>query len=346
MSNFNEADHPRGLPNSGAPGSTRGSFTEKANTSPETGLPAPKLPFASYPGPVGYTYKADLYEPAQLIEAMIRSGDASPAAREMDVEDVLDQIASANGIDREDEYSFDSDDFPKPVFRHQLDPEEQSQPETDLGPLLSAEGLYFQEVQPDGTQLWGSGGSENHWTAEVHPDGSSEFFLAGDLHRGGGPARILADGTEQWFRYGTPVRSPFPDPSTEFATHNADGEPITVTSGSKFDPRRTPTEIRRALSLDLIHAKRCEVIPEETQVELRTSGRTRSVQIRLLGFVGDAQEDDQHYREEIRQLREKLTLIGGAYQQVITNQNTNAVESNYTVEVIVAYQPRRLGHEF
>ncbi len=43
MSNFNETDHPRGLPNAGAPGSTRGSFTEKANTSPETVLVEPPM---------------------------------------------------------------------------------------------------------------------------------------------------------------------------------------------------------------------------------------------------------------------------------------------------------------
>lgn len=65
---------------------------------------------------VGYTYKADNYTPAGVIERMVRDGEASPAARDMNTEDALDQIASANAIDREDERSFDSDDFPKVIF--------------------------------------------------------------------------------------------------------------------------------------------------------------------------------------------------------------------------------------
>ena len=47
---------------------------------------------------------------------MIAAGDASPAARDMPVEDVLDQCAEAMAIDRSDETSFDSNEFPKAVF--------------------------------------------------------------------------------------------------------------------------------------------------------------------------------------------------------------------------------------
>lgn len=69
---------------------------------------------------VGYTYKADNYLPETLIELMISNGTASPGARGMSAEDVLDQIAATNGIDREDEYSFDTDDFPKVIFVDQI----------------------------------------------------------------------------------------------------------------------------------------------------------------------------------------------------------------------------------
>lgn len=69
---------------------------------------------------VGYTYKADNYLPEALIELMISNGTASPGARGMSAEDVLDQIAATNGIDREDEYSFDTDDFPKVIFADQI----------------------------------------------------------------------------------------------------------------------------------------------------------------------------------------------------------------------------------
>ena len=68
----------------------------------------------------GYTYQAENFMPADLIEYMIGQGAASPAARSMTVEEALDQIAQANAIDRYDERSFDSGDFPKVIFEEQL----------------------------------------------------------------------------------------------------------------------------------------------------------------------------------------------------------------------------------
>ncbi|WP_301851148.1 hypothetical protein [Rhodococcus pyridinivorans] len=38
----------------------------------------------------------------------------------MAVEDALDQIAASNGIDRMDERTFDTNDFPKVIFVDQL----------------------------------------------------------------------------------------------------------------------------------------------------------------------------------------------------------------------------------
>ena len=67
-----------------------------------------------------YTYRAEVLCPTCLIEAMISAGDASPAARDMPTEDVLDQRAGANAINPDDETSFDSDEFPKVVFLDQL----------------------------------------------------------------------------------------------------------------------------------------------------------------------------------------------------------------------------------
>ena len=71
-------------------------------------------------GILGYTYKADNYQPAGLIEVMISDGSMSPGARGMNIEEALDQVAGANGFDREDEYSFDSDEFPKVVTEDQV----------------------------------------------------------------------------------------------------------------------------------------------------------------------------------------------------------------------------------
>jgi len=63
-----------------------------------------------------YLYRADLYCPACVIEAMIAFRDASPAARDLPVEAVLDQCAQARALDRSDETSFDSSEFPKVVL--------------------------------------------------------------------------------------------------------------------------------------------------------------------------------------------------------------------------------------
>lgn len=68
----------------------------------------------------GYTYRADNYRPTDLIELLIAEGTASPGARSMTVESALDQIASANAVDRYDERSFDSSEFPKVIFVDQL----------------------------------------------------------------------------------------------------------------------------------------------------------------------------------------------------------------------------------
>jgi hypothetical protein len=67
-----------------------------------------------------YTYRADLYCPECIVEPLIVTGEASQAARDMDPEEVLDQIAGANAINREDEETFDSDDIPKVAFANQL----------------------------------------------------------------------------------------------------------------------------------------------------------------------------------------------------------------------------------
>lgn len=75
-------------------------------------------------GVVGYIFRADLYCPAHIGAAV--AADArydgwalAPGAAPMTAEADLDEIAVAFGIDRHDETSFDSDDFPKVVFAHE-----------------------------------------------------------------------------------------------------------------------------------------------------------------------------------------------------------------------------------
>jgi hypothetical protein len=65
---------------------------------------------------VGYTYCAEILCPTCTTAVMVAQGEASPAALDMSAEDVLNQVAGANAVDRDDETSFDSDDFPKVVL--------------------------------------------------------------------------------------------------------------------------------------------------------------------------------------------------------------------------------------
>ena len=72
---------------------------------------------------VGYVYRADFYCPAHIVGRLPTGpsedfdGWALAHGVLMSAEANLDEIAAAFGIDREVEESFDSDYFPKVVFR-------------------------------------------------------------------------------------------------------------------------------------------------------------------------------------------------------------------------------------
>lgn len=60
---------------------------------------------------VGYMFKADLYCPEHILEEHISPLNPKGA----DVESYLDYVAGVRLIDRSNESSFDSEDFPKVV---------------------------------------------------------------------------------------------------------------------------------------------------------------------------------------------------------------------------------------
>lgn len=70
---------------------------------------------------VGYTYKAENYTPDGLRETLIAANIVRPDSP-VPIEQTLNVWAMVLHIDREDLYSYDSDDFPKPIYSHQLDP--------------------------------------------------------------------------------------------------------------------------------------------------------------------------------------------------------------------------------
>ena len=64
---------------------------------------------------VGYTYQADTLCDVCVVDALRGRGPfvTNPL---MHTEDALDVIARDEGVDRQDERSFDSGDFPKVIF--------------------------------------------------------------------------------------------------------------------------------------------------------------------------------------------------------------------------------------
>lgn len=62
----------------------------------------------------GYHFKGKLWCAHHLVGALLAAGELSPAARDMDIEEVLDQLAETYpDIDRDDEDSFTEAEFPK-----------------------------------------------------------------------------------------------------------------------------------------------------------------------------------------------------------------------------------------
>ena len=72
---------------------------------------------------IAYQYRADTYCPDCIISEVMarRPGDVAPALADMAPEAGLDQVAEYLTLDRMDERSFDSDDFPKVVFASQVE---------------------------------------------------------------------------------------------------------------------------------------------------------------------------------------------------------------------------------
>ena len=72
---------------------------------------------------VGYAYRAEIWcHDCMTTYCLTLPGnsDRMKVAATPPTEDLLDELAAKYEVDRHDEYSFDSDDFPKVVFRYHL----------------------------------------------------------------------------------------------------------------------------------------------------------------------------------------------------------------------------------
>jgi len=79
---------------------------------------------------VGYTFNADTYHPSCLTlptgpDEAFDGWDLADGVR-MSTEDNLNEIAYAFGINRADESSFDSGDFPKVIFACQVESDDET----------------------------------------------------------------------------------------------------------------------------------------------------------------------------------------------------------------------------
>ena len=74
---------------------------------------------------VGYMFKGTVYCERHIIEAMTSTEDFAgwelASGIVMDTEENLDEIAAAFGVDRDKEYTFDSDDFPKRIYTWEVE---------------------------------------------------------------------------------------------------------------------------------------------------------------------------------------------------------------------------------
>lgn len=69
---------------------------------------------------IGYTFNADNYcNGICVLQAM--GVPVSEDANCMTIKSVLDSVATARGINRYDEYSYDSREFPKVIFSSQVE---------------------------------------------------------------------------------------------------------------------------------------------------------------------------------------------------------------------------------
>lgn len=71
---------------------------------------------------VGYTYRAEQYCPTCLPRALTPTGHNTVTTEP--TETLLDGLAQAAGIDRTDENTFDSGDFPKVILASQVEDDE------------------------------------------------------------------------------------------------------------------------------------------------------------------------------------------------------------------------------
>jgi len=75
---------------------------------------------------VGYTYQADNYCPEHIVAQLTANPGHTghQAASIPNAEQHLDLLARLAGVDREDEYTFDTDDFPKVIVADQVQDDE------------------------------------------------------------------------------------------------------------------------------------------------------------------------------------------------------------------------------
>lgn len=96
---------------------------------------------------IGYTYRGENYTPDAIVAQLTTNpGKAGGVGAVANPEAHLDLLARLAGIDRQDEHSFDSDEFPKVIFADSVEDGETFMDEH--GKYVDA---YGERVYPEGT---------------------------------------------------------------------------------------------------------------------------------------------------------------------------------------------------
>lgn len=200
-------------------------------------------------------------------------------------------------------------------------------------------GLCLRSVSDDGTQQWASASGEDE--ALVLSDGTKVFYHDGELHRDGGPAIILPDGSGQWAQHGTFYANPIPAPPTVTSVGTGPAEYVTTT-GSKYDEHMDLGDVAKAVRADLKLAVAAGAIPSNVKVSVTQEKYSmgQSLNVRVSGFhrtelfTCDESGDETRTADQQR-MTDQLEQIVDAYRKTTTDRHTDYWNASFDRDVIL-----------
>ncbi|WIB65704.1 hypothetical protein [Curtobacterium sp. MCBD17_040] len=177
-------------------------------------------------------------------------------------------------------------------------------------------GLHYAGVRHEGgeqVQVWSSGNGS--YEVHVGEEGSIAFYLDGDLHRHGGPAVVLPDGTADWYRHGTLIEAARPTPPVKELLHAGPVDTHRISGDRYVDGRRTAA-IAQEVRADLRDLDSVGFFSDGATVLVSSAqASTKSVNVRVRGLPKGEYIVDGNFTEKGRQLHDHLTDVLNQYNQ-------------------------------